>query len=286
MTAPFLSAGFAATAFTVFALGLRHGADPDHLAAIDNVTRNGMPRGSRLTRFAGTLFAGGHSVMVLTIAALAGLLGSHIAIHGDQLEIAGTWVSIATLVAIALLNLRQLRDGTRPFTGLKTALLPNALRAATNPLAAIPIGLLFGLGFDTSSQIATYALALGSGGGVALAAIIGLIFSLGMAVTDTLDSLLVFKLCSRAGASVTRATRLWLAGVTGLALAVAVYELEQLLGWRSPVPDIGVSAILVASLLAVFAWSYRWAGRDDAHATSSPAVDGAVRPTAFLEATP
>ncbi len=107
-----------------------------------------------------------------------------------------------------------------------------------------------------------------------------------MAVTDTLDSLLVFKLCSRAGARVTRATRLWLAGVTGLALAVAVYELAQLLGWRSPVPDIGVSAILVASLLAVFAWSYRWAGRDDAHATSSPAVDGAVRPTAFLEATP
>src|SRR5205807_4962658 len=111
-------------------------------------------------------------------------------------ESIGTWVSIATLFAIAAVNVRQLSLGrVSGVGGLKSAMLPKALRAASSPLAAIPVGLLFGLGFDTSSQVATYALAFTNGGGIALAALIGLIFSLGMAVTDTLDSVLVYKLC-------------------------------------------------------------------------------------------
>ena len=268
---PLIGAGFGATAFTVFALGLRHGADPDHLAAIDNITRNSLGVRSRLTRFVGTLFAGGHSVMVLTIAALAGLLGSRLSIHGALLETAGTWVSIATLFLIAAFNLRQLAANADRPSGMKSALLPPALRAATSPLAAIPIGLLFGLGFDTSSQIATYALAFSVGGGVVVAALIGLVFSFGMAVTDTLDSMLVHDLCLRAPLERKRATRIWIAAVTCLALVVGGYELAQTLGWQSPVPDIAVSAILVSTLLAVFAWTYvsvRGAAREAA--TSQP----------------
>ena len=49
------------SAFTVFVLGMRHGADPDHLAAIDNVTRNAYVKTPLLSRFVGTFFAGGHS---------------------------------------------------------------------------------------------------------------------------------------------------------------------------------------------------------------------------------
>src|SRR5471032_2416426 len=91
-----LPVSLGASAFTVFALGLRHGADPDHLAAIDNLTRNGVSAGRRLSKFFGTLFAGGHSIMVLSIAALAGLLGSRIAVKGELIETIGTWVSILT----------------------------------------------------------------------------------------------------------------------------------------------------------------------------------------------
>jgi nickel/cobalt transporter (NiCoT) family protein len=257
MIAPFTASGLTATAFAVFALGLRHGADPDHLAAIDNLTRNAASVRDRLSRFVGTLFAGGHSIMVLSIAALAGLLGSRLALHGALLETVGTWASIVTLFAIAGFNLRQLmRERVGPAAGFKTALLPKALRAATSPLAAIPVGLLFGLGFDTSSQVATYALAFSNGSGVLIAALIGLIFSLGMAVTDTLDSMLVYKLCTRAPLELVRATRVWIAAVTSLALVVGGYELAQVLGWQSPVPDLAVSGTLVAALLAVFAWTY------------------------------
>jgi len=252
---------FGVVAFTVFVLGLRHGADPDHLAAIDNLTRNCLGSRARFGRFVGTLFAGGHSVMVLAIAALAGLLGSRIALHGALLEKIGTWVSIVTLLAIGVLNLRQLlRNRAGPIAGVKNQLLPRALRAASTPLAAIPIGLLFGLGFDTSSQVATYALALTNGGGIALGLLIGLMFSFGMTVTDTLDSLLVYKLCTRQPLELVRATRVWIIAVTALALAVASYELAQALGWTSPVPDLAVSGILVGALLLVFAWTFTFTG--------------------------
>jgi len=273
MTPTLLTAGFATSAFTVFALGLRHGADPDHLAAIDNLTRNAIGARSKWSRFAGTLFAGGHSIMVLSIAVLAGLLGSKIAIHGELIETAGTWVSIVTLFVIAAFNLRQLQIGATAPRGVKSALIPRALRVATSPLAAIPVGLLFGLGFDTSSQIATYALAFSVGGDIVVAALIGLIFSFGMAVTDTLDSMLVHKLCARPALETVRATRVWIVAVTGLALLVGCYELAQTLGWRSPVPDIAVSGILVSSLLAVFVWTY-------ASVRTTPASSAATQPTA------
>jgi len=256
-------AGLWAIGFAVFVLGLRHGADPDHLAAIDNLTRNGLRSSPRLSRFAGTLFAGGHSVMVLAIAGLAGLLGGSIAVHRVLLEAAGTWVSIAVLFGLGMLNIGQLtRGGTQPSTGFKTAALPPALKRATTPLAAIPVGVLFGLGFDTSSQIAAYSLAFSSGRGLISGLAVGIAFSLGMAVTDTLDSLLVHHLCTRRPADRARAMRGWIVAITVLSFGVGGYELAQVLGWRSPVPDPVVSASLVVALLGTFAWTYAdWRNR-------------------------
>jgi hypothetical protein len=88
--------------------------------------------------------------------------------------------------------------------------------------------------------------------------LIGLVFSLGMTVTDTLDSLLVHRLCTRHPLELVRATRVWIVTVTGLALAVGAYELAQALGWDSPLPDLAVSAFLVAALLTVFAGTFAW----------------------------
>jgi high-affinity nickel-transport protein len=255
-------------AFTVFVLGLRHGADPDHLAAIDNLTRNSLGAKQRLSRFVGTLFAGGHSVMVLSIAALAGLLGSRLTPHGQLIETIGTWVSIVTLFAIAALNIRQLGlHGSAP-AGFKAGLLPRSLRAATSPFAAIPIGVLFGLGFDTSSQVASYALAFTAGGGVLIGLMVGVAFSLGMTVTDTLDSVLVHRLCTRHPLELVRATRMWIITVTVLAVAVAGYELAQTVGWQSPLPDLAISALLVGVLLAVFAWTFAGSNRAQERGTA------------------
>ncbi|BDE06504.1 hypothetical protein WPS_17800 [Vulcanimicrobium alpinum] len=240
------------SAFTVFVLGLRHGADPDHIAAIDNVTRNAYVKTPLLSRFVGTLFAGGHSVMVLSISVLVGLLGARFAAHGALIETIGTWVSIGVLLAIAALNVRTLVRGGERIAGAKTRLLPKRLREGSSALLALPIGLLFGFGFETSSQIAAYVLVFGTAG-IGGALLVGAMFSAGMICTDTLDSVLVHRLVSHRSARLPAVMRVWIGSVTGLAIAVAAYELAQQLGWRSPVSDLVVSLVLVAVLLAVFA---------------------------------
>jgi high-affinity nickel-transport protein len=245
------------SAFTVFALGLRHGADPDHLAAIDNVTRNAYTRTPVLSRFVGTMFAGGHSIMVLSLSALVGLLGARFSAHGQAIETIGTWVSIVVLIGIAALNIRQLRSGsTTRLAGAKTRLLPRALREGTSALVAIPIGLLFGFGFETSSQVATYAVAFGADAGIWGAVIVGSMFCLGMIVTDTLDSVVVHRLISFRSDRLPQIMRVWIVSVTIFALAVAVYELLQVSGWQPPLTDLQVSGLLVVALSAVFAYVF------------------------------
>jgi high-affinity nickel-transport protein len=243
-----------AGAFAVFALGLRHGADPDHLAAIDNLTRNSFDDRPWLSRFCGTLFAGGHSVMVLAIAALVGYFGSRFGTHGALIETIGTWISIVVLVAIAALNLQQLRAGNSQPVGVKSRLMPKALREAKSPWVAIPVGLLFGFGFETSSQVATYAVAFGVNAGVLGALLVGAMFCLGMICTDTLDSLVVHRLVSDRSSLAPSTMRIWIWSVTLLALLVAAYELAQVLGWNPPFPDIYASVAIVLSLVGVFGY--------------------------------
>jgi high-affinity nickel-transport protein len=243
-----------AGAFAAFALGLRHGADPDHLAAIDNLTRNSYDDRPWLSRFCGTLFASGHSLMVLSIAVLVGYLGARFNAHGALIETVGTWISIVVLVLIALLNLRQLRNGETRLAGVKTRLLPRALRDGTSPWLALPVGLLFGFGFETSSQIATYAVAFGVNSGVLGALFIGIAFCTGMFCTDTLDSVIVHRLVSDRSSAQPGTMRVWIWSVTLIALAVAAYELASLLGWQPPFPDIFVSGTIVAAILIVFAY--------------------------------
>jgi high-affinity nickel-transport protein len=259
------------SAFTVFALGLRHGADPDHLAAIDNVTRNAYTKTPLLSRFVGTMFAGGHSIMVLALSALVGLLGARFSAHGQLIETIGTWVSIVVLFAIAGLNVRQLRcgDGSR-LAGAKTRLLPRALRDGTNALFAIPIGLLFGFGFETSSQVAAYAVAFGADAGMWGAVLVGAMFCLGMIVTDTLDSVVVHRLISFRSDRLPRIMRVWIGSVTIFALAVAVYELLQVCGRQSPFSDLEVSAALVIALAAVFAYVLYQTRKQPGNSSSDP----------------
>lgn len=245
------------SAFTVFALGLRHGADPDHLAAIDNLTRNSIARKPWLSRFVGTLFAGGHTVMVLAIAALVGFLGSRFAAHSALIEQIGTWISIVVLVLIAALNLRQLKAGqTDRVAGMKTKLLPKFMRESMSPWMALPVGLLFGFGFETSSQVAAYAVAFGADAGVMGALLVGSMFCVGMVCTDTLDSLLVHRLVTYRAGRLPQIMRVWIWSVTIFALGVAAYETCQVLGYQPPISDIGVSAVLVGTLLAVFGWIF------------------------------
>jgi high-affinity nickel-transport protein len=231
----------------VFVIGLRHGADPDHLAAIDNLTRNANDRMPRTSRFVGTLFAVGHSAMVLATAVLAAEVGARIGHLSDAFERAGALASIAVLLLMAVLNIVALARGqTATF---RTRLLPRALREATHPLVAIPIGALFGVGFETSSQLVAYGAAFASTH-VIDGFIIGGMFCLGMICTDTIDSLLVARVVTSGRANILNARRAWIAVVTLVALAVAGEETIEFLGYTPPLDELTLSAITVVTLLA------------------------------------
>ena len=81
-------------------------------------------------------------------------------------------------------------------------------------------------------------------------------FSAGMICTDTLDSLLVHRLISYRSDRLPALMRVWILVGHVLAVVVAVYEIAQVLGWHSPVSDLTVSALLVAALVAVFAYVF------------------------------
>jgi high-affinity nickel-transport protein len=252
-------------ALSVFVLGLRHGADPDHLAIIDNLTRNAHERAPWGSRFVGTLFAGGHSVMVLAIAALVGFLGTWAGPYRALIEQVGGWVGVAVLLFVASLNLIQLAFSDDVTGSPRTKIIPAAWRASSHVLTALPAGLLFGLGFETSSQLATYAIAFSAGAGIIGAVLIGLAFCFGIICTDTLDGLLVHRFISLRASAMRRAKRTWLIAITVFAIAVAVYQLAQLLGWKPPFPDIIVSAALMLALFTTYAYLMLQAGaRPDA----------------------
>lgn len=211
------SLGLAITAFT---LGLRHGFDPDHIAAIDNVTRKLVNDGRRPVTV-GFWFALGHStVVVVTVGLLAAgfsALARELSIEESAFtEIAGTWgilVSGFFLLLIGIINLVSLAEIYRIFQGMRRGKAPSQaevddalarrgiLARILGPLARrvdrswkmYPVGILFGLGFDTATTIALFVV----GGTAALTApwyvvlVLPVLFTAGMTLVDTVNGLVM-----------------------------------------------------------------------------------------------
>lgn len=208
-----ISVNLAGLSTIAYILGLRHALDVDHIAAIDNVTRKLMQEGKDST-FVGTWFSLGHSSIVVgLIVALVfftkAVRGMIPALQSDGALI-GTAVSGTFLWLIGLMNLavaisiygvyRDLR--TRKKGGVELEELLNKrgfLNRYFHPLFRIvnkswqiyPVGVLFGLGFDTASEVALIAISVGAGvsGQIPLWMILVLpfMFTCGMVLLDTTD---------------------------------------------------------------------------------------------------
>jgi len=205
------------TAFLAYGFGLRHAVDADHIAAIDNVTRKLMQEGKRPVGV-GLFFAMGHSTVV--ILAVAGVAGTATALAGsfDRFKaigsVVGTSVSALFLFAIALANLVILHGVWRTFQHVRQGghyadedfdLLLNRrglLARWFRPLFRLigeswhmyPLGFLFGLGFDTATEVAILAVsAAAAAKGVSIWAIMVFpaLFAAGMSLIDTTDGILM-----------------------------------------------------------------------------------------------
>jgi nickel/cobalt transporter (NiCoT) family protein len=201
---------------TAYTLGMRHAFDADHIAAIDNTTRKLMTEGKRPLSV-GFWFSLGHSSVVFALVALLALgvraLAGQVADDSSTLQtttgVIGTLVSGTFLYIIAAINLvvlvgivkvfRRMRHGDFDEAALEDHLdnrgfmnriLGGVTKAVTKPWQMYPVGLLFGLGFDTATEVGLLVLA---GGAAAFSlpwyAVLTLpiLFAAGMSLLDTID---------------------------------------------------------------------------------------------------
>jgi high-affinity nickel-transport protein len=199
------------TALLAYVLGLRHAFDPDHIAAIDNVVRKLVQDGRRPLA-TGFFFALGHSTVVV-IAALAIAttvprgFAQFVAVSGPI----GTVLSASFLVVIGVANLLVLQslwrsvggapqsgaasfDKTLDERGFLARLSGPLLRLVSRSWHLYPIGFLFGLGFDTATEIAFLAVSASEAvRSLTLAQIMmfPVLFTAGMVLVDTLDSVVM-----------------------------------------------------------------------------------------------
>ncbi len=243
-----LGVGVAVTAYT---LGMRHAFDADHISAIDNTTRKLMADGQRPLSV-GFFFSLGHSTVVFLLG--AGLTFASRAVYGavrnphSVLEstggLVGTLVSGSFLYLIAGLNLvvlvgiakvfRQMRTGRFDEAELEAQLASRGLmarffgglvRTVDRPWKMYPVGVLFGLGFDTATEVALLAAAAGAAtGGLPWYAVLVLpvLFAAGMSLFDTLDGSFMNFAYGWAFASSVRKVYYNLT-ITGLSVAVALF---------------------------------------------------------------
>jgi len=312
-------------AVTAYILGVKHAFDADHIAAIDNTTRKLVDE-KKPAAGVGLYFSLGHSTVVFLLAALLALGVSWavgLASDGNGIRTVlgmfGTLVSGVFLILIGLINAvsffgilkvwRQARTTALNESALErqlerrgfiNKLLRPLVKSVDRPAKMYGVGFLFGLGFDTASEIALLLLAgTGVASGLPWYAVLclPLIFAAGMSLFDTLDSAVMVKAYSWATINPIRKVYYSLT-VTGISVMVAVLIggvelvglLNQKLGLHDPVTVWiaginmeSVGYIIVAALALTWLgssayWKFgkveeRWANRDGDSASSMKTVN-------------
>jgi len=207
-----------------FALGMRHGTDPDHLAAIDGLTRI-RPRPTN-----GVFFALGHGLVVVLLAVGIGRL------LAERFAFAGPW----TLIAIGAVNLWRLSRHRPPAT------------VAERPIVTQPLllGMLLAAGFETSSQLSALILA-----GQTNPLLVGAVFSGGMVLVDGLDGVLASSTQRRAATGNPRA--LTASRALGMLVVIFAFGLggAELIGVDLSRVALPLGCSLFALVLAIRIWA-------------------------------
>lgn len=277
-----------------YLLGLRHAFDADHIAAVDDTVRYLLQRGRRPLGV-GFFFSLGHStiVLLLSIALLAST-----ATVGHELPwlrgfggVIGSGVSVVFLWLVGILNLLVLLDlldiwrragrsghGHAHLEELlaRRGLINRFLGARLRGLIGrswhmYPVGLLFGLGLDTASEVALLAMTAGAAAGnLPLGAVLSLplLFAAGMSLVDTTDGVMMCKACSWAFINPLRKL-LYNVTVTGLSAAIALLIgalellrlLAALLHWQGTLLSrLGRLDFSALGLVIAIAFALAWAG--------------------------
>jgi high-affinity nickel-transport protein len=201
------------TALLAYSLGLRHAFDADHIAAIDNVTRKLMQEGQRPLA-TGLFFALGHSTVVVALTVAIALMTTKLADRHQTFEAIGTGISAVFLLAIAAANFlvlvqiyrtyRSVQRGERfseenldqilAQRGLLGRIFARLFRLIGHSWQMYPLGFLFGLGFDTATEVGFLGISasqVAHGLPIVSILVFPALFTAGMALMDTADGIVM-----------------------------------------------------------------------------------------------
>jgi len=279
--------------FVAYMFGLRHAFDADHIAAVDDTVRYLLQKGQRPLGV-GFFFSLGHSTVVFALAVGVAVAATAVKAGLPQLKVAGALIGAGVsgvfLWIIGILNLlvlldvlhiwRQAKAGTHSHAHLELMLQKRGLlnrlfggrlqQLMNHSWQMYPLGVLFGLGFDTASEVGLLAMTAGaSAGNLPVPAILCLpiLFAAGMTVMDTTDGVLMCKAYEWAFLNPLRKI-FYNITTTGLSVTVALIigtiELLQVLismrNWRGPffdfvaALDFGILGYLIVGLF-LLAWA-------------------------------
>jgi high-affinity nickel-transport protein len=293
------------TAFLAYTFGLRHAVDADHIAAIDNTTRKLMQDGQRPVGV-GLFFSLGHSTIVVALSVLIAISAGIVTNIPSVKEIGsliGTTVSAVFLLVIGLINLVVLIEIYRLFRrvsqggtydegsledflnnrGLLARVFRPMLRLIRRSWHMYPLGILFGLGFDTASEVALLGLAATSGANqipVIYILILPALFAAGMSLVDATDGILMLGAYGWAyikpirklyyNLNITLISVIVAFGIGGIEVLAIVADRLGLRGglwdWVADL-DFGVLGLAIVAVF-VLSWGvstaiYRWKRYDD-----------------------
>lgn len=178
------------TGFTLVAMGLRHALDVDHITAIDNLIR--FNNASKRSRWVGAGFSSGHMVSVLAEMIAMVYVAASVIDQGGVFSLSTGLIGAGALGIIGLVNFWAMKKyGKTSAAILVGKILPRTKRVGTMGSAFV-VGIVFGLGFDTATQLAAIAVSAAATvvGGITTALEMIAVFGVGMVAMDTLDSVL------------------------------------------------------------------------------------------------
>jgi nickel/cobalt transporter (NiCoT) family protein len=248
-------------------LGLRHALDLDHITAIDNLVR--LHNASRKARWVGTGFSVGHMVSVIAeMVLIVYVIGSVTRV--DQLSFWGGIIGAVALGSIGAANIYSMKRWGK--TG--SAILASKILTRTGILgafgSAIVTGIIFGLGFDTATQISAITLSAVASAtlGVQAALVLAGFFAIGMISVDTLDSIVLRSAFSRIFN--TKGFQYMSYALSGAAITVAAAASYEVITGSEVLPQLTGTVLAVVIIGISFGYGFITKKKTHVLQTSNP----------------
>src|SRR5918911_2266428 len=241
-------------------LGMRHAIDVDHITAIDNLVR--LHNANKRARWVGTGFSIGHMTSVLAeMLLIIYVIGSASSGKVDEISLWGGIIGAIALATIGAINIYSMKRWGKTGSAILAGKIATRTKILGPFISALITGLIFGLGFDTATQISALTLSAVASAtlGVQVALVLAGFFAMGMIPVDTLDSVVLRSAFARIFH--TKVFKYMAYALSAVALTIAAIESYSVISKSDILPPL--TGPILAIIIISFAFGYAFATRNN-----------------------